>query len=91
MVKTLGLSGRKSPVQTILILLVESGLAYLGFQVSHFYILLVDTSCKILKVLTFFIDSVFGLVSGYDLYECSRAAILLVWLQNRAFFPCCEC
>ena len=30
--KTLGLR-RKSPVQTILILLVESGLVYFGFQV----------------------------------------------------------
>ena len=38
-VKTLGLSRRRSPVQTVLILLVESGLVYLGFQVSHFDIL----------------------------------------------------
>ena len=36
--KPLGLSGRKNPVQTVLILLLESGLAFLGFQVSHFYI-----------------------------------------------------
>ena len=36
-VKTLGLTGRKNPVQTILVLLVESGLVYLGVQVSHFY------------------------------------------------------
>jgi len=42
MMETLGSSGRKSPVQTILILLVESGLVYLGFQVSHFYVLLAD-------------------------------------------------
>ena len=34
-VKTLGLSGRKTPVQTVLILLVESGLVYLAFQVSQ--------------------------------------------------------
>ena len=46
MVKTLGLSGRKSPVQTTMILLVESGLAYLGMQVGHFYILLSDMSAR---------------------------------------------
>ena len=34
--KTLGLSRRKSPVQAILILLVESGFAFLGIQVSCF-------------------------------------------------------
>ena len=34
--KTLGPSRRKSPVQTILILLVESGLVYLAIQVSYF-------------------------------------------------------
>lgn len=32
--KNLGLSGRKSPAQNILILLIESGLIYLGFQVN---------------------------------------------------------
>ena len=36
--KTLGSSRRKSPVQTVLILLVESGFVYLGFQVSDFKI-----------------------------------------------------
>ena len=41
-VNTLGLSGRKSPVQTVLVLLVESGLVYLGLQVSDFYILFAD-------------------------------------------------
>ena len=41
--ETLGLSGRKSPVQTVLILLVESGLVFLGFQVSDFCTLLADT------------------------------------------------
>ena len=41
-VKTLGLSGRKSKMQAILILLVESGLVYLGLQVSDFCILLAD-------------------------------------------------
>jgi len=40
-VKTLGLSGRKSPAQTILILLIESGLVFLRFQVSDLYILLI--------------------------------------------------
>ena len=33
-VKTLGLSKRKSPVQTTLLLLIESGLVYLIIQVS---------------------------------------------------------
>ena len=33
---------RKSPVQTILILLVESGLVYLTVQVSYFNIVLAD-------------------------------------------------
>jgi len=46
MVKALGSNGRKSPVQTIMILLVESGLVYLAFQVSHFYILLADMSAR---------------------------------------------
>ena len=32
--KNLGLKGRRSPVQKVLILLVESGIVYLGFQVS---------------------------------------------------------
>ena len=34
--KTLGLRARRSPVQTVLILLVESGFVYLALQVSHF-------------------------------------------------------
>ena len=33
-VKNLGLKGRRSPAQKVLILLVESGIVYLGFQVS---------------------------------------------------------
>ena len=36
LLKTLGLNKRKSPAQTVLILLIESGLVYLGFQVGHF-------------------------------------------------------
>ena len=40
--KTFGPQRRKSPVQTILILLVESGLVYLGIQVSYFGIVLGD-------------------------------------------------
>jgi len=45
-------------VQTVLILLVESGLVFLGFQVSNFYILLTCAICKILNVLTVLADSV---------------------------------
>ena len=40
--KALGLSRRKSPVRTILILLIESGLVFLGSQVSYFGIVLVN-------------------------------------------------
>ena len=40
--KPLGWSGRKNPVQTVLILLLESGLVFLGFQVS-------DTSCLLIR------------------------------------------
>ena len=40
--KTLDGDRRKSPVQTILIPLVESGLVFLGIQVSYFGILLAD-------------------------------------------------
>ena len=42
MVKTLGLSRRKSPAQTTLTLLVESGFVYLILQVSDFCALLAD-------------------------------------------------
>jgi len=55
-VKTLGLSARKSPVQTILILLVESGLVYLAFQVSDLLIY----AHRIFKVLIILIDCVLG-------------------------------
>jgi len=41
-VETPGSSRRKSQVHTILVLLVESGLVYLGLQVSHFHILFAD-------------------------------------------------
>ena len=34
--RNLGSNGQKSRVQNVLILLVESGLVYLGIQVSHF-------------------------------------------------------
>ena len=40
--KTPSLSRRTSLLQTILVLLVESGLVYLGIQVSHFFIVLFD-------------------------------------------------
>jgi len=40
--KTLGPSRRESRGQAILILLVESGLVFLGIQVSHFGIVLAD-------------------------------------------------
>ena len=48
---TLGPSRRKSPVKTIFILLIESGLVFLGLQVGSFGIVL-------LKVLTCLPDSV---------------------------------
>ena len=40
--KNLGLSGRKSPVQTLFIILVDSGLVYLAFQVRDICIMLAD-------------------------------------------------
>ena len=49
-----------SPVQAVLILLVESGLVFLGFQVSHFIWCLLICVRKILKVLTNLTDSVLG-------------------------------
>ena len=49
--KTLSSSRRNSPVQTILILLVESGLVFLAIQVISFGLVL-------LKVLTFLTDSI---------------------------------
>ena len=56
--KTPGPSKRKGPVQTILVLLVESGLVFLGIQVSYFSICLLICPRKIVKVLTFLTDSV---------------------------------
>ena len=53
--KTLGPSKRKNPVQTILILLVESGLVFLGIQVSYFGIVLADM--QIQTILTLLADS----------------------------------
>ena len=50
-VKILGLNRQRSPVQTILVLLVESGLVYLIFQVSDFCIVL-TAKFKVLAVLT---------------------------------------
>ena len=55
--KFLGPNRRKSVPQTILILLVESGLVFLGFQVSDFRIVPMCL-CKVLEVLTFLTDSV---------------------------------
>ena len=52
--KTVSSSGRKSPVRTILILLVESGLVYLAFQVSDFDILLADMRARSSKFSPFF-------------------------------------
>ena len=53
--KTLGLSRQKSPVQAILILLIESGFAFFGIQVSHFGTVPGD---EIHKVFTSLTDSV---------------------------------
>ena len=53
--KTPGPSRRKNPVQTILILLVESGLVFLGIQVSYFGIVLADM--QIQTILTLLADS----------------------------------
>lgn len=52
--------GLKSPVQTVLILLVESGLVCLGFQVSDSHIPAPHTSAQELKALTALTDSVLG-------------------------------
>ena len=57
-VKTLGLGGRKSPAQTILILLVESGLIFLGFQVSRFCIYLARMHAQDPQLYLRFEDSV---------------------------------
>ena len=51
-VETLGLRRRRSPVQTVLILLVESGLVYLVFQVSDCVSCSLICEHKILHVLT---------------------------------------
>ena len=56
--KTLGPSRRKRPVQTILILLVESGLVFLVIQVSYFGLCLMMYLRKIVNVLTFLTDTV---------------------------------
>jgi len=55
----LGLNGPKNPVLTLLILLVESGLVYLRFQVSHFCIVLADVRARniLAEVLTVLTDS----------------------------------
>jgi len=66
LLKPLGLSRRRSLVQTILILVIESGLVYLGIQVSCFGIVLPDIPGKILKVLTFLTDSI-------PLFHCAYA------------------
>ena len=65
---TLGLRRRKSPVQTILILLIESDVIYLVFQVSDLYILLI-CGRTILKVLTILTDSVPGFVCNLHKYK----------------------
>ena len=61
--QSLGSSRRKSQVQAVLILLVESGLVFLVFQVSHFYILLMRVR-KILTALTVLTDGGLGFVSS---------------------------
>ena len=48
-------------MQTILILVVESGLFFLAFQVSHFCILLDDMYAPVLTVLT---DSILSFGRG---------------------------
>ena len=63
-VKILGSSGRKSTVQAVLIVLVESGLVYLGFQVSDSPLL---RTRKIFKVLTVLTDGVLDFVCA----QCS--------------------
>ena len=62
--KTLGLRGRTSSGQTILVLLVESGLIYLVIQVSHLGSCLLACMCKILKVLVDLIDRLLGFDFG---------------------------
>ena len=59
-VKTLGLRGRTSPAQTILIILVESGLVYLGIQVGHFLLCFLMCVRTILIFLIVLIDSLLG-------------------------------
>ena len=56
--KTLELSRRKCPVQTILNLFVESGLVYLGIQVSYFGNMLANVPARDHEVLTFLTDHV---------------------------------
>ena len=62
--QTLGSSGRKSPVQTVLILLVESGLVFLGLQVSHLTPCLLMRARKILTALAVLTDGSLGFGSG---------------------------
>ena len=77
--KDLGWSRRKSPVQTMLILLVESGLVFLGFQVSHFCISVADMYARVLTLLT---DSVLNY--GCAQWPYSRLASPM--LSRRIFF-----
>ena len=62
-VKTPGLSRQKSPAQTIMILLLESGLIFFGIQVNYFGVVL-------LRVLTFLTDSVLVLQCVWPPYGC---------------------
>ena len=84
--KTLGPSRRKSPVQTILILLVESGLVYLTIQVSPFGIVFVG---KVLKVLTLLTDSVPRFRRAYA--PRGSFFIWIVWRSEHVFLSCRKC
>ena len=70
--RNLGSNGQKSRVQNVLILLVESGLVYLGFQVSHFCILLAHMCAQILTIPT---DSVLGFGSTGHFFELQRPGV----------------
>ena len=73
--KTLGLRGRTSSGQTILILLVESGLVYLGIQVSHFESCLLACARKILRVFVDLIDRLLGFDFGQKCLEPPRSCL----------------
>jgi len=64
MMENVGSNGRKSPVQTILILLVESGLVFLGLQASHFYFVHADMWVHNPQILTVLADCVLGFECG---------------------------